>query len=124
MLGEVQPAHVFSIEGFKDLKKILNKDAIVIINFQGNIDDPVYSVGPRSIFKTLETAGYHVRYYSPKSSIDDEVNLTKNIFLLASLEDHNYRDMMKDLRYNEWFLYENIYYKNLINEIPLDLSDA
>ena len=124
VLGEVQPAHVFSLEGFNDLKKILKEDAIVVINFQGNIDDPVYSVGPRSIFKTLETAGFYVSYYSPKSSNDKEVNLTKDIFFLASLKEQDYKVLMKDLRYNEWFPYENFYYKNLIKEQPLDLSNA
>ncbi|MCP4120409.1 MAG: hypothetical protein GY751_01505 [Bacteroidetes bacterium] len=120
VLGEVQPAHVFSREGFEDLKKVIRDDALVIINFQGNIDDPELSLGARSIYKTLEASGFHIDYYASR----DNQNATNDIFFLASLADLDYVALMKDLRYNEWFLYDNFEYQHLISEEPVDLSDA
>jgi len=124
LLGEVQPTHVFSLEGFEDLKKILNEDAIVIINFQGNIDDPIYASGPRSIYKTLEAAGFNVSYFSPPLKKGSKIDLTKDIFFIASLQKQNYKNMMQNLRYNNWFPYEDFHYDDLIRETPLDLSEA
>jgi len=124
VLGEVQPAHVFSLEGFEDLKKVINDDALVIINFQGNIYEPTYSAGSRSIFKTLVAAGFNVSYYSSQKSKDNKSSLTKDIFFLASLQEQDYKAMMQDLRYNDWFPYEDFYYQDLITNEKLDLSDA
>ena len=109
VLGEVQPAHVFSLEGFEDLKKVINEDAFVIINFQGNINHLEYSIGPRSIYKTLEAAGFNVSYYSPPPSKDGSIGLTKDIFFIASQVEHDYKSMMQNLRYNAWFPYEDFF---------------
>ena len=154
LLGEVQPSHVFSVEGFDDLKKILNEDALIVINFQGNIDDKKLSLGARSIYKTLEASGFNVSYYSNKidevnpSTLDTKkrtafkmwiykklkkfglrienykVKATNDVFFLASLEEVDYKEVMKDLRYNAWFPYDNFSYDRLIRDEPLDLSDA
>jgi len=122
LVGEVQPTHVFSLEGFEELKKVLEEDALVIINFQGDLEDPKYSLGPKSIFKTLQKAGFHVDYYwSGKKGKDD---ITKDIFFIASLEKQDYKSMMQNLRYNKWFPYEDFKYNNLITDEPLDLNDA
>ena len=32
--------------------------------------------------------------------------------------------MLKDVRYNYWFPYENFYYEDLITDETIDLSDA
>ncbi len=121
VLGEVQPAHVFSMEGFEDLKKVIANDAIVIINFQGNIDDAKLSLGARSIFKTLEEVGFYVDYYSHRS---EQTTVTNDIFFIASQKKYDYKKEMKNLRYNAWFPYDKFEYKNLISEQPLDVSDA
>jgi len=120
VLGEVQPAHVFSKEGFDDLKKVIQEDAIVIVNFQGNLDDPELSLGSRSIYKTLEASGFYVDYYSKRNND----NPTNDVFFLASLTDLDYKTLMKDLRYNHWFPYDNFEYDRLISEEPVNLSDA
>ena len=57
-IGEVQPTHVFSLEGFADLKKRLSDDALVIINFQGHMNDRASSLAPRSIFRTLQRLAF------------------------------------------------------------------
>ncbi|MEM7105475.1 MAG: fused MFS/spermidine synthase [Bacteroidota bacterium] len=124
VLGEVQPHHVFTLEGFEDIKKVLNPGAIVVINFQGNIESPMYSLGPKCIYKTLEAAGFNVSHYSPPTSKEGKLNLTKDIFFLASLEEQDYTSLMEDLRYNEWFPYEDFGYENLISDKPVDLEGA
>jgi len=124
VLGEVQPAHVFSFEGFKDLRKIINDDAFVIINFQGNLYEAEHSLGPRSIFKTLEEAGYYVDYYTRPTPSGKEISFTNDIFFIASPQKHNFNKLMETLRYNEWFPYENFYYEDLVVERDIDLSEA
>lgn len=124
VLGEVQPAHVFSLEGFEDLKRIINEDAFVIVNFQGTLYDPVYSAGPMSIYKTLEKAGFNVSYYSPPPPENGSIDFVKDIFFIASQTEHDFKDLMKDLRYNDWFPYENFKYENLIREAPLETSSG
>ena len=123
VLGEVQPAHVFSLEGFQELKEIINEDAIVIINFQGVLEIPEYSQGPKSIYRTLQEAGFYVDYYYPYA-INPEEHLTQDMFFLASLSDLDYKSLLQNVRYNEWFPYDNFYYEDLIQERPLDVSDA
>lgn len=124
VIGEVQPAHVFSLEGFEDLKKVINYDAMVIINFQGNIYSPTYSMGPRSIYKTLLKADFNVKYFSPNDPLNGEISLVEDIFFLASLHDYEYKSIMQNLRYNAWFKYDDFHYNNLITDKALDLSDA
>jgi hypothetical protein len=38
--GEVQPNHIFTLEGLNELKHILKKDATIIVNYQSNYDEP------------------------------------------------------------------------------------
>lgn len=123
LFGEIQPTHVFSVEGFEDLKNVMADDAIVLINFQGNIFEPPYSIVPSSIYKTLVEAGFIVDYFSSPDQ-EGEVSLTKDIFFIASLREHDYKKAMRDLRYNEWFPYEDYYYEDLITEKSLDLTFA
>ncbi len=124
VIGEIQPAHIFSLEGLEDLKKIINNDALVIINFQGNIYSPAYSLGPRSIYRTLLKAGFNVKYYSPNDRFIGEISLVEDIYFLASLKNYDYKSMMEDLRYNAWFKYDDFYYEDLITDKILDLSNA
>jgi spermidine synthase len=128
LIGEVQPTHVFSVEGFSDLKRILTEDALVIINFQGTMTDPELSRGPRSIYKTLLASGFKVQHFSPGQKSD--VTTQKDVFLLASLKEIDYKAEMADLRYNkvfptyEWFPYDGFGYEDLISEESVDLADA
>ena len=132
-IGEVQPSHVFSVEGFSDLKKILTKNALVIINLQGTLVDPDLSRGLRSIYKTLLASDFNVHHFAPARAAGGtrpDSFLTQDIFLIASLEDVDYKTRMAYLRYNDlfpsfdWFPYDNFGYENLISEESLDLEDA
>ena len=51
--GEVQPYHIFTKEAFEDLKKILNPNALVLVNFQGFLLGEKGRAA-RSIYKTME----------------------------------------------------------------------
>ena len=112
VIGEVQPTHVFSLEGFADLKRILNDDALVIINYQGKLDTDGISAGPRSIYRTLEAAGFHVSYHT----LNNQWDPAEDIFFVASLQPQDYRTLMRDLRYNKWVPYANFAYDNMIRE--------
>lgn len=72
--GEVQPSHVFTIEGFEDLKEILSNDqSFVFIHYTDASDDEIAS---RSIFNTINQAGYKVKTFVPHPNIpDDKVHL-------------------------------------------------
>jgi predicted membrane-bound spermidine synthase len=133
LVGEVQPTHVFSVEGFSDLKEILTEDALVIINFQGTMMDPEFSRGPRSIYKTLLASGFNVHHFNSaekSNGVTQDNFLTQDIFLLASLQEIDYKVQMADLRYNKvfpsykWFPYDAFGYEDLISEERVDLEDA
>jgi predicted membrane-bound spermidine synthase len=119
LIGEVQPTHVFSIEGFGDLKARLRPGALVIVNFQGFMDDGKASLGPRSIYKTMRAAGFHVNY-----SVGSSGPGATDIVYVASLEKQDYRSLMRDLRYNRWFTYDHIEYEDLISDAVPRLDDA
>ena len=91
--SEVQPSHLFSREHFIDLKKNLNSNGMVIINFQGYIYGD-QGLSTRSILKTLIQAGYSTAVYFNTSEIKDIVT---DIFLIASVEpiDFSKLDMEK-----------------------------
>jgi predicted membrane-bound spermidine synthase len=120
LIGEVQPTHVFSTEGFADLKQRLADDGLVIINFQGYMNDDASSLAPRSIYRTLQAAGFHTSYYAAPDGTDP----TGDVFFLASLRPQDYRELMRDLRYNRWFVYDHFGYEDLIREDPPRLDDA
>lgn len=124
VIGEVQPSHLFSVEGFEDLKKIIRDDALIILNFQGNIYDERYNVAPLSIYKTMESVGFNVSYYSipNRPRADGKVNLTKDIFFVASLAEYDFKTALADLRYNDWFPFDDFEYDDLMKDEPLDLS--
>ena len=87
--SEVQPAHLFSLEHFNDLKKNLNQDAILIINFQGYMYGKE-GLSTRSIIKTMVEAGYHTSvYFNP-----EEINkIVTDIFLIASPDPMNLKQV-------------------------------
>jgi len=76
--GEVQPSHVFTLEGLSDLRRIVKEDVLLIVKFQG------YLVGEkglaaRSIYRTLMDSGFRVRHFhEPASTVSD-------IIFIASL---------------------------------------
>jgi len=60
--GEVQPHHMFTMESFADMKRIMEPDALLIINNQGFLLGE-HGLGARSVYKTRLESGYSVKYY-------------------------------------------------------------
>ncbi len=80
--GEVQPTHLFTMESFAEIKKIIKPDGIIIINLQGYLKGE-HGKGNRSIYKTLLKSGFKVKYYNGGDMGD--------IHFFASLQDLNYQ---------------------------------
>jgi spermidine synthase len=119
--GECQPSYIFTIEGFSDLKKILNKDALVIINFQGTLEMPEHSKAGRSVYKTLMASGFHVNYEEDKGS--DFVN--KDVIFIASEKQYDFKTLLENPVYNNLPGIEKKFkYENLITESEVNVSDA
>lgn len=124
LIGEVQPSHIFSMEGFQDLITILNEDAIVVLNFQGTLNDARYSVGPKSIYKTMKEAGFELAYYSNDKGLNNSEVIGKDIIFIGSVEKMDYKGLMLDLRYNGWIPNLHFKYEDLISGHELDCSNA
>jgi spermidine synthase len=118
--GESQPSYIFTLEGFADLKKVLKKDALVIINFQGNMEVAEYSLASRSIYKTLLEAGFQVNY------MEDPGNLVnKDIIFIASEKKYDLKSLLKNPRYHSLVeVNKKFTYENLVTEKQVDLSEV
>jgi predicted membrane-bound spermidine synthase len=79
--GEIQPHHMFTMESFAEMKKIMQPDGILIINNQGFLLGEK-GLGARSIYKTLEESGYKVRYY-----FAGDAEISGDIHFIASPKD-------------------------------------
>lgn len=60
--GEVQPHHMFTMESFGEMKRIMAPDGLLIINNQGFLWGE-HGLGARSVYKTLAESGFKVKYY-------------------------------------------------------------
>lgn len=54
-LGETPPEHLLSLEAFEDVQKLMNEEAVLLINFSGYISGEL-GLATRSIIKTIEAA--------------------------------------------------------------------
>lgn len=57
--AEVPPAHMLTLETFKELRRLLNPGGFIVINYSGFITGST-GLGARSIYRTLLEAGYRV----------------------------------------------------------------
>ena len=115
--GENQPFHLFTKEAFSSLKQIINSNALVIVNFQGFFDG-ANGLAPRSIFKTLSSSGFKMKYfYSGNEQEDGDVHL------IASLSDLDF-SKIDETRLNDCCLSFEHSYKNLITEKRVVTDDV
>ncbi len=124
LCGEEQPSHVFTMEGLTELKNILNKNALVLVNFQGEMEGD-FSLAARSVFYTLSEAGYNTRYSIAEDPRSHGVN---DIVFAASPDALPDFSMLSVRRINKCCQMYNFHVGNPIKE-PLsekqpDLSDA
>jgi predicted membrane-bound spermidine synthase len=117
--GECQPSYVYTIEGFADLKKILNKDALVIINFQGTMEIPEYSTGARSIYKTLLASGFRVNYNEKKL----EKLTGRDVIFIASEKEYDFKTLLANPRFYKYTPLR-FPYETLIEGKKVNLSDV
>lgn len=79
--GEVQPHHMFTMESFEAMKRIMQPDGLLIINNQGFLTGE-HGLGARSVYKTLAASGFRVKYFFA----GDETN-SGDIHFIASPSD-------------------------------------
>ena len=73
LTGETQPNYVFTVEALGELKKTLNKNAAIIVNYQG-IAQGEGDLAFRTLYKTFQHAGFQVNFKSQyKSKFGDIV---------------------------------------------------
>lgn len=82
--AEVPPAHMLTLEAFRDLRRLLNPGGFVIINYSGFITGST-GIGARSIYKTLLEAGYRVDLLPTGTQ-----ERTRNNLMIASDRDMDY----------------------------------
>lgn len=61
--AEVPPAHMLTLEAFRELRRLLNPGGFVVINYSGFISGST-GRGARSIYRTLREAGFQVQLLS------------------------------------------------------------
>jgi spermidine synthase len=59
IFAEAQPYHLYTVEAFREFKKKLKPDGLLITNFQGRFFGSE-GIAERSIFKTMQAAGFEV----------------------------------------------------------------
>jgi len=89
--GDVQPPHVLSLECFKKAKALLNKNGLIIINFNGFLSDEIGKPG-RSVYKTLLAAGFYTKIL-PTPGTEDE----RNTLFVASALPREYHKLRSPL---------------------------
>ncbi len=65
LTGETQPNYVFTRDALAEIKKILNPDAHVIVNYQANVEAEG-DLAFRTLYKTFKDAGFTVNFKSQK----------------------------------------------------------
>jgi spermidine synthase len=70
--GEAQPNYVFTKESLEELKSALNPGAVIIINYQGVLNDPEDKAFS-SLYKTFEVSGYNTYYWATDPGIFDDI---------------------------------------------------
>ena len=115
--GEVQPYHMFTREAFAELKKVLEPDALVLINFQGYIIGE-HGRAARSIYNTLQNAGFHMQYYFSGDAQNDG-----DLHFIASMGHPDYH-AIEESRLNDCCKVMPHKEQDLVTAKPIDLFDA
>lgn len=85
--GDVQPPHVLSLECFEKAKSLLNKNGLIIVNFNGFLSGENGKSG-RSVYTTLHAAGLGVKIL-PTPGKENE----RNTLFVASAETMDYNQL-------------------------------
>lgn len=114
-LSESVPEHLLTIEGFEDVRKILNPNGMIMSNFYGFIDGK-RGRAARSVYKTFEASGFNVDILATPGA-----EASRNLIFLASEADIDF----SKTNYNEpnFEKIESLY-DHFIDRRMLNLSDA
>ncbi|MCX6227208.1 MAG: fused MFS/spermidine synthase, partial [Bacteroidia bacterium] len=91
--GEVQPAHVFSVEAFKRAGSLLTKNGLIIVNFNGYLTGKIGRPG-RSVYATLQAAGFETKILPTPGNEN-----TRNSLFVASANPMSFHDLRTPLAY-------------------------
>ncbi|MCX8070054.1 MAG: fused MFS/spermidine synthase [Thermodesulfovibrionales bacterium] len=83
--AESQPFHIFTLESFKRIKEILNKDGLVLINFHESVLGDK-GRGLRAVYKTMTNAGFVMNYLNTSETLVED----RNNILIGSMRDINW----------------------------------
>ena len=89
--GDIQPPHVLSLECFKKAKLLLNKNGLILINFNGFLNGDVGKAG-RSVYATLRAAGFDTKIF-PTPGREDE----RNTLFVASAGPQDFHELRSPL---------------------------
>ena len=117
--GEVQPQHLFTLEAMKSMRRIITDDALVLFNFQGFISGKE-GLASRSIYKTLLTAGFNVKY---NTNLEGE-NKDGDILFIASPGGEPDLNHINESRLNLCCQMLAFEHSELITKDEVNLSDA
>jgi len=92
--GEVQPAHVLSLEAFKKAGTLLTGNGVIIVNFNGYLDGKIGLPG-RSVYATLRAAGFETSIL-PTPGDEDE----RNSLFIASKKPVTFNHLRTPLAYH------------------------
>lgn len=123
--GEVQPAHLLTVEGFTALKRILQYDGLFIINFQGTFtsDNPKLSLTPRSVYKTLLAAGFKADFCARNP--EGESSNIGDLLIYGTPDKLDYKALLQqELRYNSIDTLERFGYGDYHAKFKISLDDA
>ncbi len=113
--GDLPPPHVLSLECFRKAKSLLNKDGLIIVNFNGFLTDNIGAPG-RSVYATLRAAGLETKIL-PTPGVENE----RNTLFLASLRALDFQTLRSPLFQGG----QSVALTSLfLNPDALDLKDA
>lgn len=122
--GEVQPHHMFTMESFEEMQRIMQPEGLLIINNQGFLLGE-HGLGARSVYRTLAESGFKVKYYfagDEKNSGDIHFIASPSDFGLSLDPPENINACCKSYPVDYRALVLSIEMKSAQNS--LDLTDA
>jgi spermidine synthase len=91
--GEIQPAHVLSLEAFKKAGTLLTGKGMIIVNFNGYLDGKIGLPG-RSVYATLQAAGFQTRILPTPGEEE-----SRNSLFIASKNTMTFNNLRTPLAY-------------------------
>jgi predicted membrane-bound spermidine synthase len=120
LTGEAQPNYVFTIESLNELKNVLNPGGMVVINYQGIVNDPKDKAF-YSLYKTFETSGFHSYYWATNPDEFDDIVfvISQDPVNFENIKKDNLNECCRTLPLMETFLKKPA---SVLNKLPEDIQ--